>query len=198
MKTNILELSTGQSVPPSPVARQLRKIAEKKAASLIWNTPTMLMFYALMVVVALLRLEGVDIILVMVVASVGLLTLWIVSRLRWKKLERRLYEEELRSFQRMVASGRRDPLEAEPKRTADSPLSNRELEVLARIAEGMINKQIAVSLGISSQTVKNHVSHILAKLDVGDRTAAVLMAVSNGWVKITVTGTDIGRTNIDS
>jgi DNA-binding NarL/FixJ family response regulator len=63
-------------------------------------------------------------------------------------------------------------------------LSIREMEVLTFITQGKSNKEIAVSLGISHQTVKNHVTAILRKLKVGDRTQAAIYALRRGWVKL--------------
>lgn len=62
------------------------------------------------------------------------------------------------------------------------PLSEREIEVLERIASGGSNKDIADSLNISTQTVKNHISSILRKLSLNDRTQAVLYALRRGWI----------------
>jgi DNA-binding NarL/FixJ family response regulator len=64
------------------------------------------------------------------------------------------------------------------------PLSDREMEVLTCVVRGMSNKEIASSLGISHQTVKNHVTSILRKFGVEDRTQAVVYALRRGWVKI--------------
>jgi DNA-binding NarL/FixJ family response regulator len=64
------------------------------------------------------------------------------------------------------------------------PLSAREIEVLDLAARGNSNKIIARKLGISDQTVKNHVSAILRKLEVNDRTEAVVYALRNGWIRI--------------
>lgn len=64
------------------------------------------------------------------------------------------------------------------------PLSPREMEILRYVTQGKTNKQIAQSLGISHQTVKNHVSSILTKLDVEDRTQAAIYAMRRGWVRI--------------
>jgi DNA-binding NarL/FixJ family response regulator len=64
-----------------------------------------------------------------------------------------------------------------------TPLSDREIEVLERIASGGSNKEIADSLGISTQTVKNHISSILRKLSLNDRTQAVLFALRRGWIE---------------
>jgi len=65
-----------------------------------------------------------------------------------------------------------------------APLSPREVEILDNIAQGMTNKQVAYALTISEQTVKNHMSSILRKLSVNDRTQAVVYAMRQGWIKI--------------
>jgi DNA-binding NarL/FixJ family response regulator len=64
------------------------------------------------------------------------------------------------------------------------PLSDREMEVLSCVVRGMSNKEIAISLGISHQTVKNHVTAILRKFGVEDRTQAVVYALKRGWVQL--------------
>lgn len=63
-------------------------------------------------------------------------------------------------------------------------LTNRELEVLIQIAEGMINKEIAIKLNISERTVKNHISSIFKKIDVTDRTQAAVFAIRNNLFQI--------------
>lgn len=60
------------------------------------------------------------------------------------------------------------------------PLTRRECEVLQRLSQGLTNKEIAESLGISYETVKEHVQHILRKLGVNDRTQAAVWAVRLG------------------
>jgi len=64
------------------------------------------------------------------------------------------------------------------------PLSKREMEVLSCVVRGMSNKEIASLLGISHQTVKNHITSILRKFSVEDRTQAVVYALKHGWVKL--------------
>ncbi len=63
------------------------------------------------------------------------------------------------------------------------PLTPRELEVLALLARGLPNKEIANSLYIGERTVKFHVSSILAKLDAGNRTEATRIAISRGLIE---------------
>lgn len=64
------------------------------------------------------------------------------------------------------------------------PLSPREMEILEHVTRGKSNKEIAYELGISHQTVKNHMTAILRKLGVDDRTQAAVYALSRGWVRI--------------
>lgn len=66
-----------------------------------------------------------------------------------------------------------------PKKSLLEELTKRELEVLKEIAKGKSNKEIAASLYITEKTVKTHVSNLLAKLELADRTQAALFAVKN-------------------
>ncbi|MCT4798757.1 response regulator transcription factor [Exiguobacterium profundum] len=63
-------------------------------------------------------------------------------------------------------------------------LSRREVEVLHLLADGRSNRDISDMLFISEKTVKNHVSSVLRKMDVNDRTQAVVDAIRRGWVEI--------------
>jgi DNA-binding NarL/FixJ family response regulator len=73
---------------------------------------------------------------------------------------------------------------ATPRLSVDveAPLTQRESEVLTRLAEGLTNKQIAQALHISYETVKEHVQHILQKIGVTDRTQAAVWAVRKNLV----------------
>ena len=66
----------------------------------------------------------------------------------------------------------------------ESPLNHREMEILRCIAEGNPNKRIARALGISEQTIKNHISSILRRLNANNRTHAVVLAIQKGWLNI--------------
>ncbi len=79
-------------------------------------------------------------------------------------------------MQKVAESGRR---EASP----DS-LTDREMDVLRLIARGMSNKEIALELGVAEKTVKTHVSNILQKLHLADRTQAALYAVRERLVDL--------------
>lgn len=69
------------------------------------------------------------------------------------------------------------------QRAAVSELTERELEVLRLIAQGRSNQEISDTLFIGIKTVKTHVSNILAKLQVADRTQAAVYALNNGWIE---------------
>lgn len=65
-----------------------------------------------------------------------------------------------------------------------APLTQRETQILTYVADGNTNKQIANILKISEQTIKNHVSAILRKLNANDRAHAVVLAIKSGWISI--------------
>ena len=67
---------------------------------------------------------------------------------------------------------------------AADPLTPREREVVGLIARGQSNKRIALELGIAEKTVKTHVSNILAKLGLSDRTQVAMHAVRERWVEL--------------
>jgi DNA-binding NarL/FixJ family response regulator len=69
-----------------------------------------------------------------------------------------------------------------PDPAAASPLTARERDVLAEITQGRSNREIARALSLSEKTVKTHVSNVLMKLGVADRTQAALLAVRRGLV----------------
>ncbi len=65
-----------------------------------------------------------------------------------------------------------------------SPLSRRELEILSVIAQGFNNKDVAEILCISGHTLKNHLNNIFKKLEVEDRTQALMLGLRQGWVQL--------------
>jgi DNA-binding NarL/FixJ family response regulator len=65
-----------------------------------------------------------------------------------------------------------------------APLTNRERQILIHVTDGHTNKQIASSLGISEQTIKNHISAILRKLNANDRAHAAVLAIRRGYIPL--------------
>lgn len=86
----------------------------------------------------------------------------------------------LSQFEQMSVTG----LESESPEATFQPLSTREMEILKCITRGHSNKEIAKLLGISRQTVKNHMTSILRKLAVNDRTQAAVYALRRGWIRL--------------
>ncbi len=84
----------------------------------------------------------------------------------------------LNQFEQMPLAG------TEGAEFAYQPLSSREMEILTCITRGKSNKEIAQQLGISRQTVKNHMTSILRKLAVNDRTQAAVYALRRGWIRL--------------
>jgi DNA-binding NarL/FixJ family response regulator len=86
-------------------------------------------------------------------------------------------EHVLKQFQEMVSMG----MSVE---SITAPLTNRETQILKYVADGNSNKKIAQILDISEQTIKNHVSSILRKLNANDRAHAVVLAIRRGWISV--------------
>ena len=86
-------------------------------------------------------------------------------------------EHVLKQFQTMVSMGK-------VMENVAAPLTPRETQILDYIAGGNSNKQIAYILQISEQTIKNHVSAILRKLNANDRAHAVVLAIRHGWISV--------------
>jgi DNA-binding NarL/FixJ family response regulator len=80
----------------------------------------------------------------------------------------------------------------EPTLEMFTPLSPREMQILTYVTQGASNKEIALGLRISQQTVKNHISAVLRKLGVEDRTQAAVLALRRGWVRLEDTNRQTG------
>mgnify|MGYP001089992244 CR=1 FL=1 len=97
----------------------------------------------------------------------------------------------INQLRRMTYLEENGTLSAQPSRSTEvkfvaekTPLTRREAEVLRLMAEGKSNKAIGEQLFISEKTVKNHVSSILQKMEVDDRTQAVINSIKRGWVTL--------------
>ncbi|MDV7767753.1 response regulator transcription factor [Peribacillus sp. CSMR9] len=92
----------------------------------------------------------------------------------------------VKEYRRLAAEvgANRDSVHAVEIRRPLHLLTRRECEVLQRLADGKSNRAVGESLYISEKTVKNHVSNILQKMRVNDRTQAVVLAIKNSWVEV--------------
>jgi DNA-binding CsgD family transcriptional regulator len=170
------------------VQAMLYQKAKDRASPLRWNTNILILVSVNLITTILLTMWGISNVIIGVVAAAGLLLVWAISLLQEKRLEKKFFLQEIQNFSEII------PAEPTSKNTSVGvtaapalgamPITHRELEILTQMASGKVNKEIATALNISAMTVKNHISHILDKLDVSDRTSAVLLAVRNGWITL--------------
>ena len=102
-------------------------------------------------------------------------------------LKNMLPEQQIAAIQRVHAGQRVIPSEVAAQLAeycGDEMLSPRELEILDLVAAGGRNRQIAAQLGLTEDTIKAHVSSILAKLGASDRTQAVTIAARRGFIHL--------------
>ena len=171
----------------------LQKTAKDRAVSLRYNTRTLVLSYGTLAVVVLLGLLGVNVFIVGMVAVAGLVVFLLFTWRQGKKLEKQIYQEELYYYKELTANRPANPpaVSSEDGRgaagtgyTGEMPLSQRELEILGLIAKGNMNKEIARTLGLSTHTIRNYTVQIMKKMGVDDRTAAAVLAISRGWIKL--------------
>jgi len=142
----------------------------------------------MLLIVFLLVIKDVDLTIIAIVAFLGLTCFWWFSTWHGKKLGKQFYEQERDYYEALFPSEKSKNFDLILPHTQDSPLTKRELEVLLYIIKGNINKEIAVAMNITDQTVKNHITHILKKMDVPDRTSAAVTALRQGWIKTNIQG----------
>lgn len=169
------------------VQRLLRERACARAAPLRWNILSVVLSYSVLAAVIIMSLQGVNLLVTVLTAVLGLGLVWLSSWLRIKKFENTFYQEEVDNYAKLASDeSAQESTGAGAGRLAtsvESPLTSRETAVLEQMVRGKSSKQIAHALQISPQTVKNHISHIFSKLDVTDRTSAVLLALRRGWIR---------------
>ena len=160
----------------SPVIEHLAmQMAKNKADIARWGFNLVIFLFAIVVVNIILTGQGAGIGVTAPLAVAGLAVTWLVGWRKGKRLFRQFYSEEL--------------LELLEKSRKDVPvlkleLSPRERQILGYVAQGFVNKEIAKELGISEQTVKNHVTSILRRLHAKDRTEAVVIAIKQGLFSV--------------
>lgn len=157
------------------IKRLAAKRARLRAKTVGWDFTMAIAAYAILTAVIILRFEGFGTEFVAPIAILGLAMILFIHKRRGEQLFERYYGEELLELKGYSQGEKAEAL-------ISSPLTPRETEVIDYVALGYLNKQIADKLGISEQTIKNHISSILRKLDANDRTQAVVMAMRYGWI----------------
>jgi len=161
---------------PSPeIERLAMKRARDKANVARWGLNIAIFLFAILITIIILISQGFGTDVVAPLAIFGLATVWLIGWRRGSQLYQRFYAEEISSLQQ------------KPSREATAfgeRLTSRELEILNYMSQGNTNKRIAFEIGISENTVKNHVTSALSKLKAKDRTEAVVIAIKHGLIDL--------------
>jgi len=174
-------MSSKVEVPetPQPTSGVMKRLASERAKERIrtarWDQFVLVFAYATLAAVLVLSTSGVELEVVAIVAIFGLALIWFIGWIRGRRQFSRFYEDELNQLQAFSSVQK-------AKATVPSIITPRETEILSYIARGYMNKQVARELGLSEHTIKNHLSSIIRKLEVNDRTQAVVLAINNGWI----------------
>ena len=171
----------------SQIRDMLRRRAQETSKTLRWNRNVLLLTYTVLAATVVVALSVESALVAALVAVPGLAVVWVFSTRQSRKMEKQIFEDDVRAYSEFI---HRPSSEGTPASRNDSPLSDRELEVLQQIASGRSNKEAALALSISEQTIKNHLKHIFEKLRVSDRTSAVMTGIRHGWI---ASGTPIPR-----
>jgi DNA-binding CsgD family transcriptional regulator len=190
MEKNSLQLDSDQEL----IQNLLHQRAAERAQIRRWNFYSLILIWLVLVIIIVLSIFDFDPYLIGLIALLGLGGLWFITYRQGKKLEIKFFRQEIENFQnispvKIVQNSISDP---EP---LQSPLSPREMEVLSLIVQGNSNKEIAKLMNITPQTTKNHITHILKKLNVDDRTAAAVTALRMGWIKHSTNNDSINKVN---
>jgi DNA-binding CsgD family transcriptional regulator len=174
----------------------LRRARQRSRSSIKWNISSLMFAYVVMASTIIVALRVENDLLVALVAILGLVVVAAFSSLQAKKLEAEFFREEIKDYVGLLSAqpGWQEPTQPSALGQAALPISGRELDVLKQVAGGKSNKETATALGISEQTVKNHLRHAFEKMDVTDRTSAILLAMRKGWIDINGRGSQ-GRTS---
>jgi DNA-binding CsgD family transcriptional regulator len=166
-------------------------IAKGQVSSAVWNLQSVIFSYAIAIAAMIMAFMDVRLEIVAVSALVGLSVILIWGRIRYKRLYKRLYQYEIHLLRELAYEEKFNSLEVLGTQVTEkaavvqpviSPLSPRQREIMIHIAAGDSNKQIAAQLNLSERTIKNQLGHIFRKLDVENRTQAVLVSIQNGWI----------------
>jgi DNA-binding CsgD family transcriptional regulator len=167
------------------------RIVKEQFSDGMWNMQIVIFSYAVTIAAVIMAFKGVRVEIIASIAVIGLSIVWIWGRLRYKRLYKRLYQNEIRHLKELNNGDNSNSLEVvnalEARKNGvlhsiNSPLTPRQQEILSLIASGNSNKQVATQLNLSERTIKNQLGYVFKKLDVEDRTQAVLVSLRNGWI----------------
>ena len=151
------------------------QVARNRANITKWDPNLVIFLFAILATLIILTSQGVGLGIVAPLAVFGLAMAWLVGWKQGRQLCQRFYAEELSSLQEKPA---------QEAAASVMEISSREKEILSCVAQGYANKRIATELGISEQTVKNHVTSVLRRLHASDRTEAVVIAIKQGLISV--------------
>jgi len=151
------------------------QMARNRANVTKWGLNVAIFLFAILITIIILTSQGIGIGIVAPLAISGLAMVWLVGWRQGRQLYQRFYAEELLSLQEKPGKG---------AAASVAQISSREKQILSYVAQGYTNKRIAIELGISEQTIKNHVTSVLRRLHANDRTEAVVTAIKQGLISI--------------
>lgn len=152
-----------------------KQMAGSKANVAKWGLNIVVLLFAVLITIVILISLGIGTDIVALLAVLGLAAVWFIGQRQGRRLYQRFYADELSGLQQKPS---------EKAAAMAEQLTPREIQILNFVAQGYANKQIAVELGISKNTVKNFVSNVLAKLNANDRTEAAVIAIKHGLVSL--------------
>jgi DNA-binding CsgD family transcriptional regulator len=164
------------------IIKLMHQIKKDNASKQKWSIQALVFIYISLIIVIMMGLKNVNAEGVAVFAISALIIFITINYTQWKG-EKTPAKETMEETN--TVADERTNTKVTMTATA-STLSPREKQILQLIATGNMNKQIALELGLSPATIRNQISHMMQKLNVSDRTAAVVMAISNGWIDIEI------------
>ena len=157
------------------IERVAMQRARNRANVVKWGLNVAIFLFAILIIIIILISLGIGIDFVAPLAILGLAMVWLMGWRRGRQLHQRFYAEELSSLQQNAS--KQDAALVEN-------LTPRGIEIVKYMSQGYSNKQIALELGISENTVKTHVAGIMNKLNANDRTEAVVIAIKHGLISV--------------
>ena len=162
--------------------QMLQQSAKERSIALNLNTWSLLFVYVSVTVILYLDHNEAKMTHLIITGVVGLSILYLISFFRGQSLSRR--ETQYLKMLSLSLTDLNNNTDPEVSPSGNMYLTARELEILTHIAQGQSDKEIAATLKLSQYTVRNHLRNIYLKLDVKDRTSAVILALKSGWIKL--------------